>query len=74
MFCIIKCPICKKIFIKEIRSKKTLERSIRCKFCNKTFIILSKKYGNSIIKCFEDSKSAREYLKSITNNLISKKD
>ncbi|MEM0379361.1 MAG: hypothetical protein QXR54_01935 [Nanopusillaceae archaeon] len=72
MFCIIKCPICKKIFIREIRSKKTLKRSIKCKFCNNNFSIISKKYGNSIIKCFENSKEAREYLKLITDSLIKK--
>ncbi|RDD52340.1 hypothetical protein BA065_02180 [Nanoarchaeota archaeon NZ13-N] len=71
-YAIIKCPHCKKLFIKEIRSKKTLERSITCKICGKNFKIISKKYGNTIIKTFEDIRVAQVYLRKLTEEYYRK--
>jgi len=71
-YAIIKCPHCKNLFIREIRSKKTLERSIICRVCGKSFKIISKKYGNTIIKTFDNIRDAQAYLKTLTFQYLQK--
>jgi len=72
VYTIIKCPHCKKLFIKEIRSKKTLDRSITCKICGKSFKLISEKYGNSIIKVFDNIRDAQIYFRMLTNQYLQK--
>jgi len=72
VYAVIKCPHCKNLFIREIRSKKTLERSVICKICEKSFKITSEKYGNTIIKTFDNIKDAQIYLKTLTYQYLQK--
>jgi len=72
VYAIIKCPHCKNLFIREIRSKKTLDRSVTCKICEKSFKLISEKHGNTIIKTFDNIKDAQIYLRILTNQYLQK--
>jgi len=72
VYAIIKCPHCKNLFIREIRSKKTLDRAITCKICGKNFKVVSEKYGNNIIKTFDNIREAQAYLKILTFQRLQK--
>jgi len=72
VYAIIKCPHCKNLFIREIRSKKTLDKSITCKICGKSFKLISEKYGNNIIKIFDNIRDAQIYLRILTNQYLQK--